>query len=158
MNPITSQQYESYLPVFDSVPAKWEDARDILVEQLKLISNMINAREIGYYLDEELLTGKQFIPSMVNPTGEADTFRSVLRMVVNVGPLINGNNPAKPHNITIDANFTLIDLWVAATNTSTLTSQVITGNSVTLNSTDILITSPGAFQIAFCVCEYLQEK
>ena len=44
MNPITSQQYESYLPVFDSVPAKWEDARDILVDQLKLISNMINAR------------------------------------------------------------------------------------------------------------------
>jgi hypothetical protein len=156
MNPITSQQFESYLPVFDSVPAKWEDARDILVEQLKLISNMINAREIGYYLDEELLTGKQFIPSAVNTTGEADTFRSVLRMVVNCSPLINGANTFA-HNITINSSFTLIDLWVAATNTATLTSQVITGNSVTLNSMNILITSPGAFQVAFCVIEYLQE-
>ena len=154
----TSQIFESYVPVYDAVPEKWEDAREFLVEHLKKISNAVNSREIGFFLDEELLSGKQFIPSStVNTTGEMQEFRSVLRKVVNVGPLVVGAN-IFAHDITIDANFTLIDLWVAATNTGTLMSRVITGNDVILDSVNINITSPAAFDITYCVIEYLLEE
>jgi len=66
----SSQIFESYVPVYDAVPEDWESARQFLVEHLKKISNAVNAREISFFLDEELLSGKQFIPSANNTTGE----------------------------------------------------------------------------------------
>ncbi len=157
MNDQTSQIFESYVPVYDAVPEKWEDAREFLVEHLKKISNAVNIREIGWYLDEELLSGKQFIPSANNPTGEQQQVRTVLRKVVDVKPLVAGVNPGKPHGITVDANFTLIDMWIAATRSSAPLAQVITDSNVTIDATDINITSPGAFDRAFAIVEYMQE-
>lgn len=150
----TSQEFESYVPVYDAVPKTWDDARPFLVEQLKKITNAVNVREIGFFLDEELLSGKQFIsaPGASPP----QQFRTVLRKVINVGPLAAGANVV-PHGITIDVNFTLIDLWVAATDSVAFTSQLITDSNVTLDAMNINITSPAAFNRAFCVCEYLKE-
>lgn len=156
MNPDQAQQLESFLPVYDTVPEKWEEARQFLVEQLKRISNAVNVREIGWLLDEELLAGKLFIPSSNNTSGEMQLFRTVLRIVIDASPLIIGANTV-PHGITVDVNFTLIDMWVAATNSTTPIAQVITGNSVTIDATNINITSPGAFDRAFAFVEYIQE-
>lgn len=154
--PNPSEQLESYVPVYDTVPEKWEDARQFLVEHLKKISNAVNIREIGWFLDEELLSGKQFIPSSTNVTGEMQQVRSVLRKVIDVSPLVAGAN-VFAHDIVVDANFTLTDLWVAATNSATPIAQVITDSNVTIDATNINITSPGAFDRAFCTCEYMQE-
>ncbi len=153
----TSQEFESFVPVYDTCPEEWNEARQFLVEQLKKISNAVNIREIGWYLDEELLSGKAFIPG-VNSEGNAtpDQFRQVLRKVVDVSPLVMGAN-IYAHGITYDSNFTLIDLWVAATNSMGLVSEVITDSNVTLDATNINITSPSAYNRAFCVIEYLQE-
>ncbi len=151
-----SQVFESYVPVYDVVPEKWEDAREFLVEHLKKISNAVNAREIGWFLDEELLSGKQFFPSGVL-TGTNQQFRTILRKVVDVSPLVAGVNPGDNHGIVFDSNFTLIDLWVSGTNSTTLTSRRITGNDVIMNSTQIVITSPQAFDRAFAFIEYIQE-
>ncbi len=109
-------------------------------------------------LDEELLTGKQFIPGVTLPTGSVQPqFRSVLRKVIDCSPLIAGAN-VFPHGIVFDGNFTLIDLWISATKSTVVRSaQIITGNSVTMDSTNINITSPGAFDRAFAFVEYLQE-
>lgn len=153
----TSQIFESYVPVYDAVPEDWESAREFLVEHLKKISNAVNNREIGYLLDEELLSGKQFIPSAINPTGEQQQFRSVLRKVIDVSPLVAGANTFA-HGITVDANFTLIDMWVAATASATPRAQLITDANVWIDATNIHITSPQAFNRAFCVCEYIQEN
>jgi hypothetical protein len=158
MNNNDSQIFESYVPVYDAVPEKWEDAREFLVEHLKKISNAVNIREIGWYLDEELLSGKQFIPSnaMALVQGTAPLARTILRKVVDCSPLAVGANTFA-HGIVFDSNFTLIDLWVAATNSGTLIAQLITDSNVTLDNIDINITSPGAFDRAFCVIEYIQE-
>jgi len=154
-----SQIFESFVPVYDTVPESWEDGREFLVEHLKKISNAINVREIGFLLDEELLAGKQFIPtaamSGVN-SSNSQQFRTVLRKVIDVSPLVAGAN-AFPHAITVDANFTLIDMWVSATNSATPIAQVITDSNVTIDSTNINITSPGAFDRAFAFVEYIQE-
>lgn len=154
-----AQQLESYVPVYDAIPEKWEDARPFVVEQLKKVSNALNAREIGFYLDEELLSGKAFIPGVAIMTedGTSQTFRSILRKVVDVGPLVAGANAGVLHLIDFDANFTLIDIWVAGTNSGALTARNINPNDVLMTSTSIVITSPQIFDRAFCVIEYIQE-
>lgn len=154
----TSQEFESYVPVYDAIPEKWEDAQPFLVEMLKKVSNAINIREIGWLLDEELLSGKSFIPVAV-PAGDASPqiFRSVLRKVIDCSPLAAGLNAGIAHGITFDSRFTLIDLWVAGTNSGTLTALVINGNDVVMDATYIVITSPQAFDRAFAVVEYIQE-
>jgi hypothetical protein len=157
VNDLTSQFFESYLPVYDTVPEKWEEAREFLVEHLKKISNAVNIREIGWFLDEELLSGKQFIPSSINPNGEMQPFRTVLRIVINVSPLVAGAN-SYAHGIVVDSNFTLIDMWVAATRSATPIAQVITDTKVTIDATNININSPGAFNRAYAVVEYIQEN
>ncbi len=159
MIPVDSQNLESYVPVFDAVPEKWEDARAFIVEQLKKLGNGINIREIGWLLDQELLTGKAFIPGVNNALdgGSSQTFRSVLRIVVNCSPLVVGAN-AFPHGIVFDANFTLVDLWCAATNSTTLTATIFcNSDTINLDATNINITSNGSYDRAYTVIEYLQE-
>lgn len=156
---MTSQIFESYIPVYDDIPEKWDEAKPFIVEQLKLLANGLNVREIGFFLDEELLSGKQFIPTSSmsgDSSSNSQQFRTILRKVIDVSPLVAGAN-AFNHGITFDANFTLIDLWVSGTNSGTLTARRITGNDVIMNATQLLITSPQVFDRAFAFVEYIQE-
>lgn len=159
MEPSIDQLLETFVPVYDAVPDKWEEARPFFVEQLKRLSLAINIREIGFYLDEELLSGKAFIPGSetLNNVGTSQTFRTILRKVVDVGPLVAGANAGVAHGITFDDNFTLIDLWVAGTNSTAFTARNISGNDVIMDASDITITSPQAFDRAYAVIEYIQE-
>ena len=152
----SSQEFESYVPVYDVVPEKWEDARPFLVEVLKKITNGVNAREIGFFLDEELLSGKAFIPGVTVMGNNPGIFRQVFRKVVDVAPLVVGAN-AVAHGITIDVNFTLIDCWVAATDSVGFTAIEMVYPEVTLDATNININSPAAYDRAWCVIEYLLE-
>jgi hypothetical protein len=156
---IDSQNFDSFVPVYDAVPEKWEEARPFLVEQLKKISNGVNSRVIGFYIDQEVLTGKAFIPGLNNIAdgGTSQTFRSVFRIVVSVGPLINGVNPPKPHGVVFDANLTSIDSWVEATNSTTFNAVTLVYPNLQISGPNILITSPGVFDRAYLIWEYTQE-
>jgi len=151
-----SQEFESYVPLYDAIPEKWEDARAFIVEQLKKISNAVNVREIGWFLDEELLSGKAFIPG-TNTGGTSQQFRSVLRKVVDVGPLVAGVNPPIAHGVTFDANLTSIDSWVEATNSTTFVAVTLVNPEMVINGPVVNITSPGAFDRAYLIWEYTQE-
>jgi hypothetical protein len=166
MTPITSQQFESYVPVYDVVPEKWEDARQFLVEHLKKISNAVNIRTIGWLLDEELLSGQQFIPGVIPPGNMTGAqFRSVLRYVLNAGALTPGANTYTVGNgmevpIIIDANFTLIHMYGAAQNhTAPFASEPLPNGADTLmlNDTTLTITVASAWDQAYIIIEYLQE-
>jgi hypothetical protein len=150
---MNSQNFESYVPVYDTVPEKWEEARQFLVEHLKKISNAVNIREIGWFLDEELLSGKQFIPGSI-----PQQFRTILRKVINFGPLAPGANTL-PHGIVFDSNFTLINLYAAATNSAVFLAIPIPNGTSTINmtATNININSAAAFDRCFVVVEYIQE-
>lgn len=160
-NPLDSQLLESFVPVYDVVPDKWEDARPMLVEQLKMISNAVNLREIGWYLDEELLTGKAFIPSINSGTYEdtSSNYRTILRKVIVFPGLTVGVNKQN-HFIDIDSNFSLIQLYAAATDAGALTGEPIPNGTDTIsyNATDIIITvTSGAYTRCFATIEYIQE-
>jgi hypothetical protein len=160
MIPQDSQQLESYVPVYDVVPYKWEDARPFIVEQLKKITNALNVREIGFFLDQELLSGKQFIPGVNIATdgGSSQQFRTILRKVVEFPGLAPGIN-TQAHGIFIDANFSLIQLFGAATNAGALTGEPIPNgaDTITYDVNNIIITVAAAYTRAWAVIEYMQE-
>jgi len=161
MTPIDSQTLESYLPVYDAIPDKWEDARAFVVEQFKKISNAVNVREIGYFLDEELLSGKAFIPGTndILEAGSSQRFRTILRKVIVFPGLTPGPPNTQPHGIFIDANFSLISLYAAATNSTALVGEQIPNGSDTISytATDIVITVAAAYDRAWAIIEYIQE-
>lgn len=160
MTPSDSQQLESYVPVYDVLPDKWEDARAALVEYLKKMSNAINIREIGWFLDQELLSGKAFIPgvNIIMGDGDSQQFRTILRKVIVFPGLTIGLN-SQPHEIFIDGNFSLIQLFGSATNATALTGEPIPNGSdtITYDATNINIMVAANYTRAFAVIEYIQE-
>ena len=149
-----NQHLESFVPVYDAVPEKWEDAKPFIVEQLKRISNAVNIREIGWFLDEELLSGKSFIPSpgQLDVAGTSQTFRTILRKVITFPGLTIGVN-TQPHDIMIDANFSLIQLFAAATDAVAFTGEPIPNgvDTITYDATNIIITVAAAYTRAWAV-------
>jgi len=170
MTPSDNQQLESYVPVYDVVPERWEDARPFIVEQLKRIANAVNLREIGWFLDEELLSGKAFIPGVndVADGGTSQQYRSVLRKVINFGSLPNAALKTVPHGITVDNNFTLVFMGAYATDPVNFIGIPLPFASPTLNQNILLNmdvnnvriqTSLNYSQFTRCyvIIEYLQE-
>lgn len=155
--PQSSQVFESYVPVYSEIPEKWEDSRPLIVELFKAHANAINIREIGWFLDEELISGKQFIPSG-NVSGGSDQFRTVLRKVIDCSPLVAGVNTFA-HGITVDARFTLMQLYAASTNNATFVGQPIPNGAdkISYNATNIIITVAANWPKCFAVIEYIQE-
>lgn len=144
-----NQTLESYLPVYDTVPEAWPEARPFFVEQLKRIANAVNAREIGWYVNEEVISGKQFQPSNVS-TG---TFRSILRKSFTISPVVAGTNTIV-HGINISSNFTLIHLYVSLTNDVLKTGISI---NASYNATSITFSAGAAYSRGVIVIEYMQE-
>ena len=164
-----SKELESYVPVYDVVPEQWVDARPFITEQLKKITNAVNIREIGWFLDEELLSGKAFIPG-VNNVGNASPrqFRQVLRKVINFGALPNAGNKSVPHGITFDSNFTLVQMFGAATDPVNLVAFPIPfdsagnaqGVALYMDSTNVIISTQSnrsSYTRCFVTIEYMQE-
>ncbi|CAB4132651.1 hypothetical protein UFOVP256_62 [uncultured Caudovirales phage] len=158
--PIDSQNLESYVPVYDAVPKEWENARPFIVEQFKKISEGVNAREIGFFLDQELLSGKSFIPgaNITADGGSSQQFRTILRKVITFPGLIIGAN-TQPHGITVDANFSLIQMFGGATNATALTGEPLPNGSDTVyyDSTNVIVNVAAAYTRAWIVMEYIQE-
>lgn len=167
---IDSQNLESYVPVYDIIPDEWENARAIIVQQLKKISNAVNIREIGWFLDQELLSGKAFIPGLNNAGsgGSSQQFRSILRIVVDFGTLPNAGLKSVPHGISFDANFTLIQLWASATDPVNLDALPIPydsagsaqGIQLYIDRNNINITTESnrtSYTRCFVFIEYIQE-
>ncbi len=154
------QVLEAYVPVYDVMPSKWDDARGVVAEQLKRIANAINVRSIGFYLDQELLSGKSFIPgvNIAADGGSSQQFRTILRKVIVFPGLTPGVN-MQDHEILIDANFSLIQLYAAATNSTGLVGEPIPNGADTISytATKIVITVASAYDRAWAVIEYIQE-
>lgn len=165
---MNSQDFESFVPVYDVVPEKWEDAREFLVEHLKKISNAVNIREIGWFLNEELLSGKSFIPG-TTAAGNPQQFRTILRKVIEFGALPAAGTKSVAHGINVDANFTLIQIFSSATDPVSFISfsqpyadPISINNAValTIDATNVNITvgaNRSNFTRCFVTIEYIQE-
>lgn len=154
------QGFEAYVPVYDTVPDKWEEAKPFLVEQFKRLANAINIREIGWFLDEELLSGKAFTQAANNTRddGTSEQYRTILRKVIIFPGLTAGANTA-PHGISVTTDFSLVQIFGAATNSTTLTGQPIPNgaNTISYDATNIIINVAAAYDRAWAIIEYIQE-
>lgn len=150
----TNTQFESYVPVYDVIPNEWQEARPVIVEQLKRISNAVNIREIGWLLDEELLNGQQYIPGQTN----SQEFRSVFRKTFEISPVIAGVNTVA-HGISITSSFSLIHLYGGSTNAVALTGTALPSgaNTLTYDANNVILNSDAAYTRAVIVMEYIQE-
>jgi hypothetical protein len=167
MSQSASQRLESYVPVYDHIPQEWESARQALIEYLKIISNAVNIREIGWFLEEELLSGQQFFPGTTT-SADDQQFRSVFRKVVDFGALPNAATKSVPHGITTSVNTSLVQLYAAATDPSVPNYIPIPYASPTLNlniqmymdATNINITTAfnwSTYTRCFVSIHYIQE-
>ena len=150
---IDSQVYESYVPVYDDMPDNWEEGKQFLTEQLKQIANSLNNKDIGFYLPVQLLSGKS-----VFPIAGPNAFRQVFRIVIPFPTGLTAGANTVATGITFDANFTLFDMWCAATDTGSSTAQIITDSNVVISGANVTVTSPGNFSIANLIIEYMLEQ
>ena len=159
-----SQELQTYLPVYDTMPDDWADAKATLVENLKKMTNVINTKERGTMFLEQIISGGQ----LFGTTASAQQPRTIYRTVVNFGGLPNATTTTVPHNINIDVNFTLVDLFISATNPTALTSFSLKYWSqdatedilISLTSTNIVVktlTDYSAFTRSIVVIEYVLE-
>ncbi len=156
-----------YLPTYDVIPDRWEEAKPFIVETFTSFAESINAKEIGWYYDLELDTGKKFIP--VTNAATSENWRTVLRKVVDTGALPNTTTTNTAHGITVGDNFTLLQAWGAATKPTSAYASVplpfasgtLADNiSVDLDATNINITTSkdySAYTRSYIVLEYIQE-
>jgi hypothetical protein len=158
----SSQIDESYIPVYDTVPEKWEEARVFLNEKLKAISNALDIREIGWFLDEETLTGQQFIPA----TTSNQQYQPIFRMVINFGVLPDSSTKSVAHNVEVNELFVLMNLYISATDPSDLIGFSLQYWSVasadielSYTSTDVVVTTQSDYSnytTSYVVMEYIQ--
>lgn len=156
-----------YLPEYDVIPDKWEDAKGFLVEALTFMADSINAKEIGWYYDTITDTGKKFIP--VTNASTSNEWRTVFRKVIDTGALPNTTTTNTAHGITVDDSFSLIDLYGGATKPTSAYASVplpfasgtLADNiSVDVDATNINITTSkdySAYTRSYVVIEYMQE-
>lgn len=169
--PSDNQIFESYVPVYDAIPEGWEDSRAFIVEQFRRMATAINIREIGWHLDEEVLTGKAFIPTenTLSDGYTSQQFRQVLRKVIDFGELPNATTKQVEHGININENFTLVQFYGSATDPSTLVGLPIPYANPTALNQSISLDYDSTYVIigtgidrtnytrCYVVIEYLQE-
>lgn len=156
-----------YLPEYDVIPDQWSEAKGFLVEALTFMADSINAKEIGWYYDTITDTGKKFIP--VTNEATSNQWRTVFRKVIDTGALPDTTTTNTAHGITIDDDFSLIDLYGGATKPASAYASVplpfasgtLADNiSVDVDATNINITTSkdySAYTRSYVVIEYMQE-
>jgi hypothetical protein len=127
----TSVVYDSFVPLYDSVPEEWGNARQTIVEMNRKISTCLNSREIGFCLLEETLSGKQLFLDVQPTTGTTQQFRDVFRTMVNFGPLPASGTVSKPHGIDFTDNNVFVVISATATDPIGFTAIPIPFSSVT---------------------------
>ena len=159
---VDATTFDSFVPVYSASPGKPEELRNFTTEQLRIHATGINVREIGWMLNQQTITGKNFIPGVNAPT--LQSYRTVFRKVIDFGTLPNNTTKSVAHGITFDSNFTLVDMWASATDPTGFTAITFSfgGTVVYLNmdATNVNIITTANYSNytrSFVVIEYLLE-
>lgn len=172
--PSKNELLQNYVTVYDSIPGEWNEAREFLVDQLRQISDAINARDIGYYVNDEQLSGQQFVSGT-----DKQQFRDVFRKVIVIGALPNAATKSVAHGITTNGNTFITRIYGTATKPEVVIPPalptlmvsaiplpyidlpVVLGNvSLSIDQTNIIITTTGNYSEytrTYVVVEYVQE-
>lgn len=176
---MTSIEREAiFIPVYDFIPENWEDARRVLVEHLRQISEAVNISEKGYYVDTETFAGKFWTPRARASINDPIEYRNVIRKVVDLGGLndFSSGTPPNTQSVAHGIDFTeesfITALYGAATDpaASDLNAAIplpfldvgtlANGIQLDIDGTNINLTSSAdysAYTSAWVVIEYVEE-
>lgn len=174
----SSQNDAAFIPVYDFIPENWEDARRVLVEHLRQITEGVNDSEKGFHVDVETLAGKFWTPRARASADDPIVYRNVFRKVVDLEGLDDFSAGTPPntqtvaHGITFTENSFITALYGAATDPalSDLNAGIplpfldvgtlANGIQLDIDGTNINLTSSAdysAYTEAWVVVEYVQE-
>lgn len=142
-----------------------------LRQYLNDIAIGLNAKENGFYIDNETPTAGLFIPTFSNTTAQNINYRPMFRLVVDCGALPNTSTKSVAHGLTTTQTYSIVKIYGGATDpgASTLTealplpfaSPTLSDNiSVTMDATNINITTGSdrtAYTRSYVVIEYIKE-
>lgn len=174
----TNEIDDTFIPVSNWIPEEWEEARRVIVERLREITNGVNDSSKGYHVDTEVLAGKFWTPKARASADEPIVYRNVFRTVVDLSGLDDfsagtpPNTQSEAHGITFTEDSFITALYGAATDpaASDLNSGIplpyldvgtlANGIQLDIDGTNINLTSSAdysAYTSAWVVVEYVQE-
>lgn len=167
-----SQNPFNFQPDVYPFPEEYND--DFLLKLRNYLNDIaiaLNAKENGFYSQDETPTAGLFIPTFSNTTAQNINYRPVYRVAVDTGALPNTGTTSTAHGISTSASYSVIHIYGGATDpgASTITSGIplpyasptLADNiSVTMDATNINITTGSnrsAYTRSFVVIEYIKE-
>lgn len=161
-----SNDFDSFIPVYNSIPDEWQDARQFLIERLREITDSSNSKDYGLYIDRQTLNGQEWLPN-----GTATKYRECIRKVIDIAPLPDfgavGLDPKRvAHGITFSENTCITRLYGAATDpsASSITLGIplpyvqMAGGAhigIEIDGTNIIINGDGATDYSAYTCAYI---
>ena len=143
-----------------------------LRKYLNDISSAVNTKDSGLYTDEEVITGKQFIPIYSTDKGANLNYRDVFRKVIDFGALPDSSTKNIAHGITTTQDYSLVGFYGTATQpgVSTLESGIsinyvnvaapADGVQLDIDETNVSITTTTAnytiYTRCFITVEYIK--
>lgn len=142
------------------------DFKQLLVRLYQTVNSIalsLNAKDSGYYLTEEFVTGSLYF----NPTSSNQLdLRPVFRKVIDVGALGAGVTPTL-HGLTIGTTWSFTKIYGVASDTGTndyyplpwASAGGATNIELRVDATDVVITNNSGvtFSVCYVVLEYLKQ-
>lgn len=140
-----------------------------LYQNLNQVTLALNAKDTGFYNEQEFLTGQQFfsVPGVNSTSQSAPDQRQVFRKVINFGALPDTTTKSVPHNISLQAGYSFTRIYGCATNPGSsfiplpYASTTLNENiELEVDDSDINITTGinrTSYTICYCVLEYIKS-
>lgn len=140
-----------------------DDKNEMKIKLYQYLNNMaitINDKDSGIYQLEEFITCKKYFPNpTLLPTDPNFTeMRSSLRLMIDFGALPNTATKSVAHGIAVSNQYTWVGIKATATNTTALTGIPVPNSWITIDATNVNITTPGdysGYNICLVELEYL---
>ena len=155
---------QSFVPTTFIFPENEDDVRLVLTDYLKKIVAAVNAKDIGQYNTQELVTGQQFFTA-----GNNNAFRQTYRKVIDFGALPNAAVKSVAHGITTLGTTVFTRIYATATDpAATSINQAIPIPYINVNApadsvelyvdaTNVNIETTTANYTAFTTCYVILE-
>lgn len=176
---MADQPFGSFVPStqaweLDSPDLTSENIRGLLVrlyQQINLIAVVLNTKHSGLYPLQEFVNGKQFFPNRAydSSTTTTPTQRQVFTIVVPYYQALPNNGMATiPHNLDITENWTFVDIYATANDTTnksylklpySSTTSIANNIELSVNATDVIIktgSNRSNYTTTYVVLEYLK--
>jgi len=118
----TTDVFDSFnLQNIDPSSREFKDFLTRLRQTINTMSIVINLKDTGYYITDEIANGQLYFPdpALNSTTTKLPVFRNVFRKVIDFGALPNTATQTAAHGITITSTFSFTRIYATATDPST---------------------------------------